>query len=972
MLKVNVVYRKKSRSLSSRILTVLEEGSENGLFEFSAHMFGSSKRVKAQILRADVIVIQDEHGSELEQLAKTAGSKSIRVIYDYSTAAMQIDANDIRMQNARFRLMQECDLVIHGAHDLACDWDGLCVPTRNSVEPSFEFWNECFTAAIEAKKTKPAGQKHVFVINPTYMWPHQSISDMCTRLLMQDGHRVTLFTGESTRYHKQSIGNPFSFGASEQKSVEDFKEPLWKLPLMVEKMEPDLVFAIQGYMIPRPILERLRTSGVKSAVWLLDEPYDSTVSQSIGSYFSHVFVQDKATVAQHRHVGNSNTWYIPHGGDPENVQRVGKSFPTDYDREIGIVGTPFKDRVEVVGSLLNAGMNLTAVGTGWRDAVDLFFRSNADMTERGSLEVREKISLQEAAEFYNRTKVNLNIHRAGNDHSTTDDSTAPVSPNCSMFYIAASRGFQLVDSNRAAGISECFTPDEEIVLVESKEDWVQQVNRYLESTQRRVSIAEATYQRLMTSHRYTDRLREIINQTLEHPIIERNVIAPKFTMIDLMGKQDRSVKVPVDTMLITVATGPEIQESGMPSSTYITLAADEGFNAALNVGTYLTTGDYIIVGSSSLLSSSQSLCDEAKAFTNDLHLALIEFVSTETGETTGFMMPMEFVYELGIFEYSSATKCFQNLVSSIKKAGYVTVQKEAGEIPLENSLYSQPIDAEARKRFLRDYSDDPESRLKSDRLLDILTSINITVAQRGKLLRKSVDLSPTSGRANLELGLDYLRRLHDRRNLIMAIRCLRTAWEIDPDLASSGLAYAIALRVGNQSEEAQKVLEHLLLQPLAAGVKADCYLQYGRSFERTEPMKALENYRKSLELDPGNSVAAGLLSAGLRKSDSLDEAKIVLTTALGYSNEPFLLYELGETLRSEGRFKEAFEALKDAADQDPKMRNIITSMILCAKEIGFPRKVLEYVSRYLETAPRDTEMIGMHRKLSSLCNAQGN
>jgi spore maturation protein CgeB len=972
MLKVNVLYRKKSRVLTQRILTPLENGVNDGHFILSAHLFGTSKRVKAEIFRTDVLVIQDEHGSDLEQLVKAARSKGIRVVYDYSESVMRTDSNDIRAQNARFRLMQECDLITHSSDSLTSDWAGLHVPTLGSDVPTSEFWSHCFAGDFEYEAKSNSEQKHIFVINPTYMWPHQSISDMCTRLLMQDGHRVTLFTGDSTRYHKESIGNALSFNAVEQKSVEDFKEPLWKLPLMIERVQPDLVFAIQGYMIPRPILERLRTSGVKSAVWLLDEPYDSTVSQGIGSYFSHVFVQDKATVTQHRHIGNSNTWYIPHGGDPENVQRVGKSFPSEYERDIGIVGTPFRDRVEVVASLLNAGMDLTAVGTGWRDAIDSFFQQHPEMSERGTLDVRDKVSLEEASEFYNRTKVNLNIHRDGSDHSTTDDSIAPVSPNCSLFYIAAARGFQLVDANRVEGITECFRPNEEIVFVESKDDWVHQVNRYLESTERRMSIAEATYQRVLSEHRYTDRLRDIIQLTLEYPIIECNRLTPKFTMIDVMGSKDAGIKVPVDAALITITADSEVQDSSVSSRTTVKLDPSEGFAAALNVGTYLATGDYLIVGCASLMNSSQFLCDESRAFTNDLDLGLIEFFSAESDETTGFMMPLEFVLELGKFNYSSSVHCFQNLVACVKRSGYVIERKELGEFTLEGSVYSQPIDSESHKVFLREVSDNPESKAKSDRLLDVLPLINANAKQREALLQKAVDLSPGNGRAHLQLGLNSLRGFKGRSDLMKAIRALRSAWEIDPDSASSGLAYAIALRMGNQSKEAQQVLEHLLLQPLAAGVKADCYLQYGRSFERTEPMKALENYRKSLDLDPSNSVAAGLLSAGLRKSDSLDEAKIVLTTALGYSNEPFLLYELGETLRSEGRFKEAFEALKDAADQDPKMRNIITSMILCAKEIGFPRKVLEYVSRYLETAPRDTEMIGMHRKLSSLCNAQGN
>jgi hypothetical protein len=133
----------------------------------------------------------------------------------------------------------------------------------------------------------------------------------------------------------------------------------WDDPRLAEKVAsfaPDLLWVVHG----RNFVKRWggRFGQYRSAVWLLDEPYEVDDTAAFSSQFSTVFLNDPATLDRHR-----NSHYLPTCYDP----RVHLSAGGPRQRRVGFVGGGNATRERFLGALAERGLLSYLVGGPWRD-----------------------------------------------------------------------------------------------------------------------------------------------------------------------------------------------------------------------------------------------------------------------------------------------------------------------------------------------------------------------------------------------------------------------------------------------------------------------------------------------------------------------------------------------------------------------------------------------------------------------------
>ena len=125
----------------------------------------------------------------------------------------------------------------------------------------------------------------------------------------------------------------------------------------IERFRPDLLFVVHG----RRFVQRWgkRFAGIRSAVWLLDEPYEVDDTAAWSQHFDLVFVNDASTLARHRHAHELPVAYAPrlHHGDPE----------AERPYRVGFIGGANPSRERMLAGLARRGLLDYVVGGPWRE-----------------------------------------------------------------------------------------------------------------------------------------------------------------------------------------------------------------------------------------------------------------------------------------------------------------------------------------------------------------------------------------------------------------------------------------------------------------------------------------------------------------------------------------------------------------------------------------------------------------------------
>ena len=162
-----------------------------------------------------------------------------------------------------------------------------------------------------------------------------------------------------------------------------------QLPEKVRQFQPDLLFVVHG----RRFVQRWRDGfrSWRSAVWLLDEPYEVDDTASWSGHFDHVFVNDPASLARHRTAHVLPVAYAPAlHHDPGAGERRYRT---------GFIGGANPSRERLLSGLAGRGLLDYVVGGPWSD------------TRLRMLTLAENVPAERTAALYRDSQIVLNVFR---------------------------------------------------------------------------------------------------------------------------------------------------------------------------------------------------------------------------------------------------------------------------------------------------------------------------------------------------------------------------------------------------------------------------------------------------------------------------------------------------------------------------------------------------------------------------------
>jgi glycosyl transferase family 1/glycosyl transferase family 2 len=290
-------------------------------------------------------------------------------------------------------------------------------------------------------------------------------------------------------YRFASCGDVFATGlahAAETLGI-DHASAWWDdaaLPAKVRAFGPDLVLVVHGRKAAARWRRELREW--KSAVWLLDEPYEVDDTARWSSTFDGVFVADAATRDRHQ-----RSAYLPTCYDPSLHRLAG----TERPYAVGFVGgaSPFRERM--LAALATGGHLSYVVGGPWRTRV-LNARCRA-----------ASVSPVEASRLYQRTQIVVNVFRDQHHFNRLRTPATSLNPR---IYEAVACGALVVSEWRPE--IDAVVP--ELPTFRSEQELVALVERLLADPDERERIRTTCAARL-APHTYAQRLRTVMETMID-------------------------------------------------------------------------------------------------------------------------------------------------------------------------------------------------------------------------------------------------------------------------------------------------------------------------------------------------------------------------------------------------------------------------------------------------------------------------
>jgi len=708
-----------------------------------------------------------------------------------------------------------------------------------SMEKAASLWQETLQKLTKGPKKKYIHSRNypgrgrkinkVFYINAGGMWPHTYIDEMLIRAFMSIGFEVIIFDLKPEHFMASALVlNKYFVPGYLERLYQNSRDSLHLLAEL-KREKPDLIFCIQGYMIPKEVLAEIKKMDIASAVWFLDEPYDLGRSIKFGKFFSYVFVQDRVSVDIHKKYGNPNTFFLPHGFDPLKTHSVNESLDEKYLSDICVIGTAFPKRKRLVQALQPLGAKMRVIGPGWGSHI-------------------KTVSLEEAAKFYVGAKINLNIHREETDFCSHHLSVKALSPNASLFYIAGAGGFQIVDDSRK-DIHKFFKEGKEVITFRNEEELVEKVEFFLKNDELRKKISMASRKKACACHTYSHRLKEAINFIESTSPFREN---PSHYTLSVVMSEFKNTKNFKEVTEGNNLIEPISIEFSQTLNNEIAKGS-HGFSYFINSAIIHSFSRYIgIFLSGSLHSDILSKC--FSYFENELDLGAITFFPIN-GIPGDLILSRRAVMNTGCFDNKLFTPTYsiKDYLLRLKISGYKVLESPLIETRPSNArvLGVKKMEEADRIYFLKKWkTEDLKSYFKVHCLCNAADLVrekgDLLAAQR--LLREAERIVPTA-RVYLSKGLVFFQK----KEILQAERNLRRAFSNNPKDCKVALLYALSLYHIGKYEQSLSVLSSLLRDSilLSPKMRASAYAQMGRCKTKIGDLKgALSCFVKALELDP--------------------------------------------------------------------------------------------------------------------------
>jgi spore maturation protein CgeB len=272
---------------------------------------------------------------------------------------------------------------------------------------------------------------------------------------------------------------------------------------IAEQYKPDLVLVLEGTDFPAAGVNGLRSKGIRAAVWLTDDPYYTERALKSALHYDYVFTLEKNCVPFYESHGCKNVHYLPLAAYTPLFRP--QSVSLSNRKDIGFLGSAYWNRVRLIEPLTPfLSSQLFSIKGNWWERLRNASQLSAQISD-------EWLSPEQTVQFYNETKIVINMHRASNDESFDHNSVTihAASPNPRTFEISSCASLQLTDVRE--DLASFYIPGEELVTYSSAEEMREKIKYYLENKEERIDIALRGLQRTHRDHTYIQRLSRLLS-----------------------------------------------------------------------------------------------------------------------------------------------------------------------------------------------------------------------------------------------------------------------------------------------------------------------------------------------------------------------------------------------------------------------------------------------------------------------------
>ncbi|HSU72664.1 MAG TPA: glycosyltransferase [Candidatus Binatia bacterium] len=314
-------------------------------------------------------------------------------------------------------------------------------------------------------------------------WARPSFGYRMKAALERLGHEVIPFNQRALQLHRFPAGRAF-LGRH--------------LLALARRKQPDVLLVDKGESIPPGTVTAIGKEGIKTACWMLDDPFGTDNSMNALSNIAEYdgfFCFDSTYLPELKKI-NPGSYFLPCAVDPSMHREIIPERERAEKYDISFIGSHYPNRQEFLTRLADLPLNIW--GYRWKEKTQgtpLAPRVHAEVYRQD----KRENDLRATCRLFNETKINLNVHFT---HSKR-------SPNLRAFEIPATKSFELCDY--LPDLEQLFVIGKEIAVYRSADDCRRRIRYYLDHPDERRKIARAGYKRVLAEHTFDHRMRTLLS-----------------------------------------------------------------------------------------------------------------------------------------------------------------------------------------------------------------------------------------------------------------------------------------------------------------------------------------------------------------------------------------------------------------------------------------------------------------------------
>jgi spore maturation protein CgeB len=112
---------------------------------------------------------------------------------------------------------------------------------------------------------------------------------------------------------------------------------------------PDLMIILDGMNLSLDVVDRVRSMGIRTAIWLTDDPYYTDHTASYAPHYDFMFTLEVNCVSLYKEMGCPQVHYLPLAFQPDMFRP--KAVPNGMHRDVSFIGSAYWNRVAMFDRL---------------------------------------------------------------------------------------------------------------------------------------------------------------------------------------------------------------------------------------------------------------------------------------------------------------------------------------------------------------------------------------------------------------------------------------------------------------------------------------------------------------------------------------------------------------------------------------------------------------------------------------------